>query len=417
MTQNSIISVIGLGYVGLPLALALSKSYQVIGYDQDARRTNELINGVDRTGEVSFESLVETTLEITNSATDLRPADVFIIAVPTPVDSNNIPDLTALKEASVCVGKLVSRDAIVVLESTVFPGVTEDVCGPIIESNSGLKIGKEVFLGYSPERINPGDAIHTVDKIVKVVAAQTQETSNKLAKIYGSMNEGRVFIAKDIKTAEAAKVIENAQRDINIAFINEIAQIFQRLGISTYDVLDVANTKWNFLPFNPGLVGGHCIGVDPYYLAHIAQKVGLEPIVVLSGRATNDSMANYIAVMIAQKIASNSKILVLGLTFKENVSDLRNSKVVDVVRSLSEDGHQVSVHDPLADHEEAYAIYGIKLVTELVQKYDCVVGCVAHNEYANFKFEDFLRPGGWIIDLKGMWRNTGNALHFNYWSL
>lgn len=417
MTQKTTISVIGLGYVGLPLALALSKTYPVIGYDQNEERIDELVNGVDRTAEVSPATLSNSTLKFTKAAKDLRSKDIFIIAVPTPVDADNRPDLTALKEASACVGRLVSRDAIVVVESTVFPGVTEDVCGPIIENNSGLKVGKEVFLGYSPERVNPGDSVHTVDKIVKVVAGQTQEVSEKLAKIYGSINEGRVFLARNIKTAEAAKVIENAQRDINIAFMNEVAQIFERLDISTCDVLDAANTKWNFLPFHPGLVGGHCIGVDPYYLAHIARECGIEPTVVLSGRATNDSMADYIAATILEKIDPNSEILVLGLTFKENVPDLRNSKVVEIIRELLNCGHKVSVHDPLADCEEASSLYGINLISEFAREYDCVFGCVAHSEYTDFKLGDVLRSGGWIFDLKGLWRNSSAISDFNYWSL
>ncbi len=417
MKSKPTISVLGLGYVGLPLALALGENYPLIGYDKNPRRIEELSAGIDRTAEVSGEVLAKTKVRFTGDVEDLRDSELFVIAVPTPVDQNSQPDLTALKGASESVAGVMREGSIVVVESTVYPGVTENVCGTAIEKISGLQSGKDFFLGYSPERINPGDSIHTVDKIVKVVAGQTPAISEKLAEIYGSMNGGKVFIAKDIKTAEAAKVIENAQRDINIAFINEITKIFQKLEISTYDVLEAANTKWNFLPFTPGLVGGHCIGIDPYYLAFVANEAGFDPAVVLAGRSINDSMSEYVAVRIDEQLDSASRVLVLGLAFKENVPDLRNSKVVDVVRHLSAKGHEVQVHDPLVDAEEADELYGITLLSEIPTDFDCVIGCVAHNHYRAFDFASILKAGGLIADLKGMWRESEARHLFRYWSL
>jgi UDP-N-acetyl-D-galactosamine dehydrogenase len=411
------LSVIGLGYVGLPLALALAKTYPVIGYDRNTNRIAELCRGHDRTGEITLEYLAASEILFTNDATGLREADIFIVAVPTPVDACNQPELSALKLATECVGGVLRKGAIVAFESTVYPGVTEDICGPILERVSGLKCGSDFYIGYSPERINPGDAIHTVDRIVKVVAGQTQEVAETLAKVYGCMNGDQIFIAKDIKTAEAAKVIENAQRDINIAFMNEISQIFQRLDISIYDVLEVAKTKWNFLPFTPGLVGGHCIGVDPYYLAHVAEAVGFEPKVILSGRKTNDAMAAYVAESISAELEAGSKILILGLTFKEDVPDLRNSKVGEIVRLLIGYGHTIQVHDPLADPDEARQFYGIQIVEGFGSDFDCVLGCVAHKQYDDFSFDGVLRDGGLIADLKGIWRRSKNRDQYRYWSL
>ena len=417
MGPEHTLSVIGLGYVGLPLALALAKTYPVIGYDQNTSRIAELRRSHDRTGEIAPENLAASKILFTDDAIGLSDADIFIIAVPTPVDAANQPELSALKSATECVGRCLRKGAIVAFESTVYPGVTEDVCGPILERMSGLKCGADFYIGYSPERINPGDSVHTVDRIVKVVAGQTQEVAETLAKVYGCMNGDQIFIAKDIKTAEAAKVIENAQRDINIAFMNEIAQIFHRLDISIHNVLEAANTKWNFLPFTPGLVGGHCIGVDPYYLAHVAEAVGFEPKVILSGRSTNDAMAPYVAEAISAKLETGSKILILGLTFKEDVPDLRNSKVGEIVRILIEYGHTVQVHDPLADPTEAQQLYGIELVEGFGADFDCVSGCVAHQEYDDFRFDGVLRDGGLIADLKGIWRRAKNRDQYRYWSL
>ncbi|NQV83838.1 MAG: nucleotide sugar dehydrogenase [Rhodospirillales bacterium] len=409
------VAVIGLGYVGLPLALALARHYPVTAFDISVTRVAELNGGVDVTGEISASALAASSLVCSNDAAVIDGADYFIITVPTPVDAENRPDLTYVVSACRTIGKVIKKGAIVVLESTVYPGVTEDVCGPELEAASGLVSGKDFFLGYSPERINPGDKEHTIDKITKVVAGQTPEVTKALSDLYGAITAGGVFVAKTIKTAEAAKVIENAQRDINIAFINEVGMIFNRLGLSTHDVLAAAGTKWNFLSFEPGLVGGHCIGVDPFYLAHLASEMGHHPEVILAGRKINDGMAGFIAGRIGERLAEASgsgppaRILVLGLTFKENVPDLRNTKVVDLINALKAQGHDVDVHDAIADAGEAKRLFGLTLLGQLdgAQTYDCVVGAVCHDEYAAF-IDDALaamvKPGGLIVDLKGMWR-------------
>jgi len=398
------IVVVGLGYVGLPLALALARSFQVVGFDSDASRIEALLNGVDWTGEVEARALEETTLEFAARDEAITGADFYIVAVPTPVDEANKPDLGILKAATVTVGRRLAKGSVVVFESTVYPGVTEDVCGPILARESGLTRGVDFHLGYSPERINPGDPVHTVDRITKIVAGETPEIADRLMEIYGMVNGGEIFVATDIRTAEAAKVIENAQRDINIAFMNEITRIFGALDISIYDVLEAAGTKWNFLPFGPGLVGGHCIGVDPYYLAHVAEAAGVDPAIVLSGRQINDSMAEYLAGRIAAALPSPSHILVLGLTFKENVPDLRNTKVMDLIDVLKDRGHTVSVHDPLADPKEAKALFDIDLLPEASGTFDCVVGCVAHAGYETHDLDRLLAEGGLIADIKGIWR-------------
>ena len=411
------LSILGLGYVGLPLAIALGKTFPVTGFDCDDVRVTELRRGHDRTNEFSKSTLAKANIHFTNVESDLISTDIFIVAVPTPVDDQNQPELDHLKTAAESVGRVLQKGAIVVFESTVYPGATEALCGPILEEVSGLICGVDFFLGYSPERINPGDRVHTIDKIVKIVAGQTPDVAKYLARIYGTINDNQIFVAKNIKTAEAAKVIENAQRDINIAFMNEIAQIFHPLDLSIFDVLDAAKTKWNFLPFSPGLVGGHCIGVDPYYLAHSAKKVGIDPKMVLSGRATNNGMASYVAKQISDQLASKSRILVLGLTFKEDVPDLRNSKVSDIVTMLSNLGHIVKVHDPLADPEEAFLLYKINLVEEFMQNFDCVLGCVMHREYFAFDFSKVLRTDGLIADLKGIWRTNIDQTIYRYWTL
>jgi UDP-N-acetyl-D-galactosamine dehydrogenase len=404
------IAVIGLGYVGLPLAIALARHYPVYGFDTNKIRIAELTRGHDRTRELETSQLAASSLRYASEVKEIGDSDVHIITVPTPVDVDNNPDLTAVRAACRTVGEVMRCGAIVVLESTVYPGVTEDICGAELAKASGLMCGRDFFLGYSPERINPGDRQHTVDRITKVVSGQTPEVAATLAKIYGAVTTGGVFVAKNIKTAEAAKVIENAQRDINIAFINEVTMIFNRLGLSIYDVLDASATKWNFLRFTPGLVGGHCIGVDPFYLANLAERLGHHPAVVLSGRRINDRMGLYIAEQIDRLLSSpGARILVLGLTFKENVPDLRNSKVVDVIRGLAEAGHAVDVHDPLADADEARHEYGVQLLSTLGGSlpYDCVVGAVPHEEYCGFdgtRLAEFLAPGGLVADIKGMWR-------------
>lgn len=417
------IAVIGLGYVGLPLAVALARRYDVTGFDVNAERIEELKSGADRTGEVEGKPLRAAKIALTARAADIKGADVFIVTVPTPVDDQDRPDLSLVVSACRTVGAALGKGGIVVFESTVYPGVTEDICGPELENASGLECGRDFFLGYSPERINPGDRTHTLEKIVKVVAGQTQAVEKTLAEIYGGVSEAGVFVAKDIRTAEAAKVIENAQRDINIAFINEVTQIFQKIGISVFDVLDAARTKWNFLDFRPGLVGGHCIGVDPFYLSHLAEKLGHHPEVILAGRHINDRMGTYIAECIARELGEGRKdVLVLGLTFKENVPDLRNSKVADVIAELRGLGHRVTVHDPLADAREAAALYKIEVLPRLPQgqRFDCVIGAVAHKAYRDFTADDLAAmtvPGGLVADIKGMWRGLALPAGVRRWEL
>jgi UDP-N-acetyl-D-glucosamine/UDP-N-acetyl-D-galactosamine dehydrogenase len=416
------LGVIGLGYVGLPLAVALAKHFPVIGYDISARRVAELRDGSDRTDEVAPETLRASALRVTGEARDLAGSDVFIVTVPTPVDDEHRPDLRAVLASCETVGMQLGKGAVVVFESTVYPGVTEGICGPALEAASGLACGRDFFLGYSPERINPGDREHTVERITKVIAGQTPEVVEILRRVYGAVTGDNVFAAKDIKTAEAAKVIENAQRDINIAFINEVTMIFQKLGISSQDVLDAAATKWNFLRFTPGLVGGHCIGVDPFYLAHRALEVGHQPEIILAGRRINDSMGAFIAERVDSQVPRRSRILVLGLTFKENIPDLRNSKVVDIVGALRTRGHEVVVHDPLGDAEEAQAQYGIGLVPALdgLGRFNAVIGAVAHASYRALDpgiFEALLEPGGLIADIKGMWRDRRLPAGARRWEL
>ena len=410
--QNLNIIVVGLGYVGLPLAVALAAHHKVTGFDIDLGRISELKRGEDRTREVEAERLLASTLTLTTDPQDARGADLYIVTVPTPVDEANRPDLRPLLSATRTVGGLLEagRPAVVVYESTVYPGVTEEICGPELERVSGLRRGPDFKLGYSPERINPGDREHTVDKIVKVVAGEDAETSELLARVYGAMNGNRIFAAASIKAAEAAKVIENAQRDINIAFMNEITQIFAKLDLSIWDVLAAARTKWNFLPFEPGLVGGHCIGVDPYYLAHRARELGHEPRIILAGRETNDAMGAWVADQLHERLGNQpARVLVLGLTFKENVPDLRNSRVIDVINRLKWLGHAVEVCDPLADAAEANHEYGLALAdpAALGADFDMVVGAVAHDQYRKLGSDEvaaWLAPGGQVADLKRLWQ-------------
>lgn len=407
MPEQQRVVVIGLGYVGLPLAVALAKVCDCWGLDVDRGRIAELEAGHDRTGEIDSERLSASSLKLTADPAALPPADVYIVTVPTPIDAANKPDLSLVIAASRTVGGLLdaSRKPVVVFESTVYPGVTEDICAPALEKASGLVCGRDFFLGYSPERINPGDREHTIDKITKVVAGQTPEVLEQLAALYGAVTSGGVFRAKSIRAAEAAKVIENAQRDINIAFMNEIAQIFGRMDLSVWDVLEAANTKWNFLPFTPGLVGGHCIGVDPYYLSHRAEELGHDPRVILAGRAINDGMADWVADRLHQARGGRAgSVLVMGLTFKEDVPDLRNSKVADVVKALIARGHDVTVHDPHADASEAMHEYGLTLDGDaLSRRYDLVLLAVAHREYRAMDsdaFEALITDNGMIADLK-----------------
>jgi UDP-N-acetyl-D-galactosamine dehydrogenase len=417
------IVVVGLGYVGLPLAVALAGRFETVGIDIDPARITELERGHDRTNEIDAARLAASTLTFTSNPAAIDPADLYIVTVPTPVDADKRPDLSIVESASRMVGRMLAADRrpIVCFESTVYPGVTEDVCGPILEQVSGLVRGRDFFLGYSPERINPGDREHTIDRITKVVAGENPAIAAQLAEIYGAVTSGGTHIAESIKVAEAAKVIENAQRDINIAFMNEITRIFSLMDISVWDVLRAAGTKWNFLPFQPGLVGGHCIGVDPYYLAHCASALGHDPAVILSGRAINDGMGPWLADQLSARLQPGSDILVLGLTFKEDVPDLRNSKVVDVIARLTALGHQVDVADPRANPAEAEHEYGLALTMMPERdKYDAVLLAVPHAEYREAGIAGAsapLKPGGLLADLKGIFAGKPLAREMVYWGL
>lgn len=427
LAADARVCVVGLGYVGLPLAVALAKSFDVVGVDIDKGRVAELQAGRDRTREVEDDKLRASTLKYSADINDARGYDVYIVTVPTPVDGANQPDLRPVMSATRSVAGVLdgSKKPIVVYESTVYPGVTEELCGPELERLSGLRQGVDFFLGYSPERINPGDREHTVDKIIKVVAGENAEVLETLCELYGAATSGGTFRAASIKAAEAAKVIENAQRDINIAFMNEITQIFGRIGISIYDVLEAAGTKWNFLKFSPGLVGGHCIGVDPYYLSYKAQQLGHLPRVILAGRSINDHMGHYIADEVHGRLhrtpGRQCEILMLGLTFKEDVPDLRNSKVADVIRRLEWLGHKVIVHDPLADAAEAQHEYGITLDADaLTRTYDAVVAAVPHQQYKALGMNGaarLVRENGLIADIKGLWRHEKTPTNVKRWSL
>ena len=422
MSGASRIVVIGLGYVGLPLAVALSRTFDVVGFDIDAARIAELREGHDRTREIDAQALAASSLKLTSASDDIGGRDVYIVTVPTPVDAANRPDLTVLMEATRTVAGAIApgQRPTIIYESTVYPGVTEDICAPEIERVSGLKRGRDFRLGYSPERINPGDRQHSIDRITKVIAGEDAEVVEQLAHIYGAITDGGVFRAASIKAAEAAKAIENAQRDINIAFMNEVAQIFSRIGVSVWDVLAAAKTKWNFLPFEPGLVGGHCIGVDPYYLSHLAQQLDHDPQVILAGRGTNDGMGAWLAETLHRRRGGAGTALVLGLTFKENVPDLRNSRSFDLIRRLQELGHSVEVADPLAEPADVEREHGLS-VTELDgRRYDLVVGAVAHDAYRELPDERLaalLVPGGTLADLKGMWRDRHFEPPIDRWTL
>ena len=405
------IAVVGLGYVGLPLAVEFAKRYRTIGFDLSEDKVNAYRRHIDRTGEVSDEEFkAASKLEVTTNSLALREADFIIVAVPTPVDEAHNPDFRPLVSASTSVGKNLKRGATVVFESTVYPGATEEVCVPVIEQHSGLRWKKDFFVGYSPERINPGDKQHTLSKIVKVVAGDTPQTLERVAEVYGSIVTAGVHRASSIKVAEAAKVIENTQRDLNIALINELSIIFHQIGIDTLDVLEAAGTKWNFLPFRPGLVGGHCIGVDPYYLTYKAETVGYHPQVILSGRKINDGMGKYVAEQTIKRMilrgfsVNKENIIILGLTFKENVPDTRNSRVVDVVRELQSFGANVLVHDPIANPKEAEDEYGIRLTKwNDLPRAAALVAAVAHSEFTLRPLEDFvakMAPNGIYVDVK-----------------
>ena len=419
------IAVIGLGYVGLPLAVEFSKQYPVLGFDINAERIKQLQSGIDNTLEVEGEALKSVTcsappadkgLFCTNVLADIAACNIYIITVPTPVDKYNRPDLTPLYKASETVGKVLKKGDIVIYESTVYPGVTEDECVPVLEKVSGLKYNADFYCGYSPERINPGDKKHTVTTIRKVTSGSTPEVADIVDGLYSSIITAGTYKASGIRVAEAAKVIENAQRDINIAFVNELAKIFNRMGIYTHDVLAAASTKWNFLPFKPGLVGGHCIGVDPYYLAQKAQEVGYHPEIILAGRRLNDGMGGYIAnevvkLMIKKNVpVKNSNVLLLGVTFKENCPDVRNTRVVDIIREFDSYEMDVTVYDPWANPAEVMHEYGIETVNELPGgQYDAIVLAVAHNEFIENNWNDMLKPEGVLYDVKGCLDK--NAIH------
>src|SRR3954447_7696815 len=402
------IIVIGLGYVGLPLAVALARKFDTIGFDIDEGRIAELRDGQDRTNEVAEDELRASSLKVTSEAEDCRGGDVYIVTVPTPVDHRNRPALGAVLSATQMIAGLIdaSKRPTIIYESTVYSGVTEDICGPAIERSAGLERGRDFRLGYSPERINPGDREHTVDRITKVIAGEDGDVVEQLAAIYGAVTSGGVFRATSIKAAEAAKAIENAQRDINIAFVNEVTQIFSKIGVSVWDVLDAARTKWNFLGFQPGLVGGHCIGVDPYYLSHLAEQLGHDPQVILAGRKTNDGMGAWVAETLHGRRGKAGSALILGLTFKENVPDLRNSRCFDLVRRLQALGHQVEVADPIAPADEIAREHGLKVTRPDGRHYDLVVGAVAHDDYRELpddRLTALVAAGGTLADLKGMW--------------
>ena len=401
------IAVVGLGYVGLPLAAAFSEKYEVVGFDVNAKRIEELKSGYDRTLELSSEQMkkaIDNGMKFSLNLDDIRSCNFFIVTVPTPIDKNKRPDLTPVVKATESVAKVLKKGDIVVYESTVYPGVTEEICVPLLEK-SGLKFNKDFFCGYSPERINPGDKEHTVTKIKKITSGSTPEIADKVDEIYRSIITAGTHKASSIKVAEAAKVIENTQRDINIAFINELAMLFEKLHINTIDVLEAAGTKWNFLNFRPGLVGGHCIGVDPYYLTHKAQEVGYNPEMILAGRRINDDMGRYAAdqvikLMIRKGVLINkARVLVLGMTFKENCPDIRNSRVIDVVDELKDFGCKVDVTDPWADSAEVKHEYGFDLVKEYnLDDYDCIVIAVAHNEFKKLNLK-----GRLVYDIKNIY--------------
>jgi len=405
--------VIGLGYVGLPVALAFARKFPgTIGFDVNREKVDELRRGHDRNQEVSKTELEESPLKITADIADLGDTTFFVVAVPTPVDHNNVPDLTPVVKASETVARALRKGAVVVFESTVYPGVTEDVCGPILAKVSGLKQGTDFKLGYSPERINPGDREHTLERIVKVVSGEDQATLNRVADAYGAIIQAGVHRASSIKVAEAAKVIENTQRDLNIALMNELAIIFERMNIRTADVLDAAGTKWNFLKFRPGLVGGHCIGVDPYYLTHKAELLGYHPQVILAGRRINDSMGPHIARKAIQQMIhagrniKGARVNVLGLTFKEDIPDLRNSKVADILQELREFGVEAHVHDPMASAEDALHEYGVKLRSwEELPAADALILAVPHKRYLEMPTQNLVKKvvrGGCVIDVKSV---------------
>ncbi len=431
LSKNKKICIIGLGYVGLPLAAVMARKYQIVGFDINSTRISELKAGEDRTNEVSSEMLISAGIEFTDDAKMISKCSLIIVAVPTPIDKFKKPDLTSVEKATETIGKNLTKNMVIVYESTVYPGVTEDICIPILEKESGLSWKKDFHVGYSPERVNPGDKKHTIDKIKKVVSGDSAETVAFLEKIYGSVIYAGIHLAPTIKTAEAAKVIENTQRDLNIALINELSLIFERMNIDTLDVLAAAGSKWNFLKFLPGLVGGHCIGVDPYYLTFKAESVGYHPQVILAGRRINDNMGKHVAENTVKNLiqAGNQvkgcKVLILGLTFKENIGDIRNTKVIDVYNELNEYGIDVYVHDPHVLKDELKKAYGIDMIPGIENNapYDAVIFAVNHKQYLeelNYeKMIELMRGKNPIlIDVKGIFnKKEAEDKGFLYWRL
>ena len=409
--ENIKIAVIGLGYVGLPLARLFSTKYKTVGFDMNPKRVEALMAGHDSTLEVSDEllqSAIANGFICTSDIEDMRDCNFFVVAVPTPVDKNNNPDLSPLYGASTTIGKVLKKGDIVVYESTVYPGVTEDECIPVVEKVSGLKYNVDFFAGYSPERINPGDKEHTVEKIKKVTSGSTPEIGKLVDSVYASVITAGTHLAPTIKVAEAAKVIENSQRDINIAFVNELSKIFNRMGIDTQDVLEAASTKWNFLPFKPGLVGGHCIGVDPYYLAQCAQRYGYNPEIILAGRRMNDGMGEYVANQVIKLMLKKgiqvvgSNILILGFTFKENCPDVRNTKVIDIVNALKEYDVNMTIYDPWANPEIAKHEYDIDIIDQFPKKkFDSIILAVSHSEFKQYNIKNVINTNYVIYDVKG----------------
>ena len=404
------LSLVGLGYVGMPIAVAFGRKIKVIGYDLNAKKVEQYRAGFDPTREVGDDVIKQANVEFTSDETKLKEAKFHIVAVPTPVNDDHTPDLRPVEGASRTVGRNLTKGSIVVFESTVYPGVTEDICVPIMEKESGLKCGVDFKVGYSPERINPGDKVHRLETIVKIVSGMDEETLDQIAKVYELVVEAGVYRADSIKVAEAAKVIENSQRDINIAFMNELSIIFNKMGIDTKSVLEAAGTKWNFLKFFPGLVGGHCIGVDPYYLAQCAQTYGYNPEIILAGRRMNDGMGEYVAGQVVKLMLKkgiqvlDSKVLILGFTFKENCPDVRNTKVVDIVRALQGYNVCVTVYDPWANPEVARHEYGLEIKNKLPEaRYDAIVLAVAHQEFAGLKTDRLTSEKHVVFDVKGFW--------------
>jgi len=424
INKETKLSVIGLGYVGLPIALEFAKKIRVIGFDIKPERVELMKKGIDPSNELDNDAFNSTDIILTSDPKDLREASFHIIAVPTPTNIYNLPDLTPVLKASETVGKVLKKGDYVVYESTVYPGCTEEDCIPVLEKFSKLKFGEDFKVGFSPERINPGDHQHTLTKIIKVTSGCDAEAAENIAKVYELIIKAGVYRASSIKVAEAAKIIENTQRDINIAFMNELSIIFNRLGVNTYEVLEAAGTKWNFLKFYPGLVGGHCIGVDPYYLSYKAKALGYHPQMIDSGRFTNDSMGRYIGKQTVKKIIAagknpnNARALIMGITFKEDVTDIRNSKVVDIISEMTDFGIKVDVIDPGANTHEVKEEYRIDLQKKLTGKYDAVILAVSHKEYISLDeswFSALLNDNGIVVDVKGVLR--GKIKKHTYWSL